>query len=362
MGSAAAYHLTRAGQKVLGLDQYTPPHAFGSSHGQTRIIREAYFEHPSYVPLVQRAYELWAELEERARKKVFLKTGGLMIGPEKGVVFSGARRSAQEHHLAHEILDRNQLRERFPMFRLTEPMNAVWEPRAGVLFPELCVEAHLTLARQSEAELHYNEKVRGWSATGKAVKVWTDAGTYTARQMLCTAGAWIQQLMLDALLPLQVERQVLYWFEPRARKSLFQPDGCPVYIVEFERERFFYGFPDLGAGVKVARHHEGLTTTADTVDREVQPSEILEMRSVLQRCLPLGDGQLKATTVCVYTNAPDGHFIVDRHPAHSQVLLASPCSGHGFKFSSAIGEVLADLLVKGASRFDLRLFRLDRFR
>jgi len=360
MGSAAAYHLARCGKRILGLDRFAPPHAFGSSHGQTRIIREAYFEHPLYVPLVQRAYELWAELEKEAERSLFRETGGLMIGKPDSAVVAGATRSAREHSLPHEVFSAAEVRSRFPALQPTDEMLAVWEPRAGILFPETCIEAHLTMARKQGADLRTDEPAVSWEGEGGGVRVVTSKGAYQANQLVLTAGSWIQSLLRDLQLPLVVERQVQFWFEPK-HPLQFQPERCPIHVWEHERGRFFYGFPDLGGGVKVARHHEGERVNPDSINREVQPDEIEAMRAVVRQFHPNADGPLRSTVVCMYTNTPDGHFFIDRHPAHPQVLIASPCSGHGFKFASVIGEVMADLLTVGQTEFDLSLFR-NRFR
>jgi sarcosine oxidase len=361
MGSAAAYHLAKAGRRVLGLDRFKPPHALGSSHGQTRIIREAYFEHPAYVPIVQRAYELWTELEEWTGRQFLKITGGLMIGPPDGVVFSGAMRSAKMHDLAYEVLTGAEVTERFPALTPGEDVAAVWEPRAGILFPEKCIEVHLGLAAEEGAALHFEEPVGSWKVEGNGVSVVTSKGRYSAGQLLCCAGAWTKAVLgLD--LPLQVERQVQFWFEPWRNAAFFQPKRCPIYIWEFDYGRFFYGFPDLGEGVKVAGHHEGPRSDPDQLDRDVKPSEVQRMREIICLRLPEANGRLRSTAVCMYTNTPDSHFLIDWHPEYPQVLIASPCSGHGFKFSSAIGEVLSDLLVSGEARFDLSLFSLKRWK
>jgi sarcosine oxidase len=362
MGSAAVYQLAKAGKRVLGIDRYRPPHTLGSSHGQSRIIREAYFEHPLYVPLVQRAYELWDELEQRTGRTLFRQTGGLMIGHPEGVVFSGAKRSAEQHRLRHEVLSSAQVRARFPAFQPAAEMGAIWEPRAGLLFPEICIDSHLKMAASAGATLNFDEAVDAWQANGSGVEVKTQKGRYNASQLVCCAGAWMPSLLADLKLPLVVERQILFWFEAK-NPSHFAPESCPIYIWEHERGRFFYGFPDLGEGVKVAGHHEGEACHPDQLDRAVKDREIEAMRSILNRFLPSANGALRSTTVCMYTDTPDQHFLIDWHPAcRHRVLIASPCSGHGFKFSSAVGEVLADLLLKGNSRFDLSLFSLDRLK
>jgi sarcosine oxidase len=355
MGSAAAFHLAKRGQRVLALDRFAPPHGFGSSHGQTRIIREAYFEHPVYVPLVQRAYELWTELEQASGCELFRQTGGLMIGRPDSAVVSGARRSAQDHRLEHRILSAAEVRRQFPALRPTDEMTAVWEPRAGILFPEACIAAHLMMARREGATLRCDEPVVRWEPEGDGVRVFTGGGEYSARQMLLTAGSWTKALLPDWNLPLSVERQVQFWFEPKLPDA-FLPDRCPVHLWEYEPGQYFYGFPDLGDGVKVAVHHQGEVTGPDSIRREVAPSDVDSMRRLIERFLPGANGALRSAVVCMYTNTPDSHFLLDRLPGFPQVLVASPCSGHGFKFSSSIGEGLAEWLIAGRARFDLELF------
>ncbi|HWX22263.1 MAG TPA: N-methyl-L-tryptophan oxidase [Candidatus Binatia bacterium] len=361
MGSAATYHLAKAGKRVLGLDRFKPPHTLGSSHGLTRIIREAYFEHPLYVPLVQRSYELWAELEAASGRPLFLQTGGLRLGSPDGQLITGARRSAEQHKLPHQILSASELRGRFPAFRPAEEIVAVWEPRAGILFPELAVDAHLKLAVGNSATLRFDEPVLKWEPQPNGVRVFTATGIYQGQTLLLSAGAWMSSLEPGLNLPLTVERQVLCWFEPALRRELFQPRYCPIYICEYEPRHFFYGFPDLGDGIKAALHHQGEITTPDSVRREAGASEVTAVRDLLVRFLPGSDGALKSTAVCLYTNTPDEHFVLGRHPNHPQVLIASPCSGHGFKFSPVIGEIAAMLLSGQTPPFDLSLFAPDRF-
>ncbi len=357
MGSAAAFHLAQQGRRVLGLDRFRPPHSLGSSHGQTRIIREAYFEHPLYVPLVQRAYELWNELERLSGRKLLRITGGLMIGRPDGVLVRGARASAEQHRLPHELLTCADVSARFPALRPADDMVALWEPRAGILFPEACVGAHLTLAQTHGATLRYDERVTGWRSDGDGVRVRTDRGEYLAGKLLLTAGAWIPALVPDLNLPLSIERQVLCWFTPRSDPAIFEPARCPIHLWESAPGEFFYGFPDLGDGVKLALHHAGEIADPDRLRRDVSDSEVSAVRALARRFVPDADGPLRTTEVCMYTNTLDEHFWIDRHPDLPQVLIASPCSGHGFKFSSVIGEVLADLLIKERSGFDLTPFR-----
>jgi sarcosine oxidase len=356
MGSAAAYHLARSGLKVLGLDRFEPPHELGSSHGQTRIIREAYFEHPVYVPIVQRAYKLWDDLARETKERLFVQTGGLMIGPPKGIVVRGAQHSAELHNLDYEFLSSREIRARCPALRPAHSMAGIWEPRAGILFPEKCIQAHLAAAQRSGAILALNQQVLCWEPAGDGVRVRTAATEYRAERLVLSAGSWIQQLAPDLGLAVTVERQTLFWFEPR-QPDIWLPDRCPIHLWEYSHERFFYGFPDLGEGVKLARHHQGKAVHPDTVVREAKLHEAVALRRLTRPFVaPLGRCLHK--TVCLYTNMPDGHFLLDRHPAYPQVLLVSPCSGHGFKFSAAIGEIVCDLVRAGESQFDLSLFRL----
>jgi sarcosine oxidase len=361
MGSAAAYHLAGRGLRVIGLDRFRPPHIFGSSHGRTRIIREAYFEHPSYVPLLQRAYELWAELEKKSGKKLLLQTGGLMLGPPHGVLVTGARRSAEEHRLPHEMLSSAQIRKRFPAFAASDDVTGVWEPRAGILFPELAIETHLELAEGRGAHFRFNNPVISWEAHPAGIHVHAEFEDFIARQLVLSPGAWMNYLSPPLSLPLSVERQGLFWFEPVGNSAAFQPDRCPIFIWEYGLHQFFYGFPDLGDGIKIGIHHQGQPTEPMLLDRVVNPLETKAAHDLLRRFLPQAAGALKSTAVCMYTNTPDEHFILDRHPAHPQVIIASPCSGHGFKFSPVIGEIIANMITGKPTSFDLGLFKVNRF-
>jgi sarcosine oxidase len=365
MGSSSVYHLARRGHRVLGLDRFHPPHKFGSSHGLTRIIREAYFEDSLYVPLVQRAYELWADLEKKSGHQLLLKTGGLMIGPPDGALVSGASRSAEQHQLEHEILNSTNLAQKFPMFNVEDDPMAVWEPRAGILFPERAIQTHLELAAQHLAQLRFNEPVLKWEPFEKGVRVFTDGNSYTANHLVLSPGAWMNDLMPARRLPLAVERQVLYWFKPASHPELFQPDQLPIFIRQYASDRFFYGFPDLGDGIKVAFHHEGGKVDPNALSQEVDQEEIDEIRDVLSRYLPEANGKLLSTAVCMYTNTPDEHFILDYHPKFPQVIVASPCSGHGFKFSPVIGEMISDMVIAkwlhSEPPRNLELFKIARF-
>jgi sarcosine oxidase len=359
MGSAAAYHCARRGALVIGFDRFAPPHALGSSHGESRIIREAYFENPRYVPLVQRAYRLWHELEARTGQTLLRETGGLMIGPADGVLVRGARESAEIHGLPYRMLDAREIRARFPSLAPRDDMVGVWEPRAGVLFPERCVRAHLEEARASGVELRMDEPVSRWSATDGGFTIETPRGHERARRLVLATNAWLERLLPGVTLPLTVARQPLFWFEPAAHAERLAE--LPIHLWEPEPDRFFYGFPAIDGRIKVATHGLGVTTDPDTVDRTVRDDEVEAMRARLATYLPDANGRFDRAAVCLYANTPDGHFVIDRHPDHADVLVLSVCSGHGFKFSPAIGDLAADLLLEGATDFDLEPFRLARF-
>jgi len=357
MGSAAAFELSRRGASVIGIDRFTPPHTFGSSHGDSRIIREAYFEHPVYVPMVQRAFDLWRDLERRSATALLRQTGGLMIGAPASALVAGALHSARVHGLQHEVLSAHDIRTRYPVLQPSPDMIGVWEPRAGVLSPEVCVAAQLEQARRHGAILRFDEPVDRWQADDGHVSVFTAASRIRARQLILSAGAWTGSLLPAVRWPMRIERQVMHWFEPLDDAAAFTPQRCPVHLWQFDGERFFYGFPVTAAGVKVAFHHGGDTTTVDDVRRDVTAYEVDEARAAVRRFVPAADGRTLASVVCLYTNAPDEHFWIDRHPEHPNVLVASPCSGHGFKFAPVIGEILADLVESRQPRFDLSLFR-----
>lgn len=359
-GSAALLALARRGISAIGLDQFSPPHALGSTHGRSRIIREAYYESPVYVPLVQAAYEVWARIERDAGRPLLQITGGVMIGAPDGVLVQGALRSAREHGLRHELLDAAELRRRLPMFAIPDGAAGVWEFRAGILDPEACVTSCLELAERAGAIVQRNTGVTGWTRQGDGIRIATTAGPLDCGRLILAAGPWIGSLCEELALPLTVERQVMAWFTPSPRAP-FRAEVLPVFIWEWEDEQTFYGIPDQGQGFKVAGHHDGSTTTADTVERQVLPSDVDALRGLLRRFIPAADGPPSDAVTCLYTNTPDHHFILGAHPLEPRVVLASPCSGHGFKFASAVGEVLADLVIEGHSSFDLAPFTPARF-
>ena len=352
MGSAAAAHLASRGQRVLGLEQFQPAHNQGSSHGRSRVIRLAYFEDPAYVPLLRRAYELWRRLEIDTGRRLLQVTGGLMIGTPDSEVVSGSLRSAREHDLAHEMLDSAEIRRRFPPFTPRQETVAFYEKEAGSLFPEEAIRAHLDVAVDRGAHVHFDERVEDWRVTTSgSVEVTTTRSRYEAGRLVIAPGSWAPQLFKLPWLPLEIEPQVLYWVEPSGGSAPYAADRFPIYIWDLGDGVQLYGFPaDADGRVKVAFFR---TRSGD------EPS----LRAALAPCLPsLASGRLVETASCKYTLTPDHHFVIGLHPEHEQVVIASPCSGHGYKFACVVGEILADLAIDGATRHPVSLFSPTRFR
>jgi len=363
MGSSTCLHLARRGARVLGLEQFDIPHALGSSHGFSRMIRMAYYEHPDYVPLLRRAYELWHELESDSGQKLLYETGGVYMGPPTGQVVSGAIRAAKEHGLAHEALSHDDIAKRFPQFHIPGVFTGVWEPRAGFLLPEKVIAAQAELALRAGADFRGREPVVAWKATSSGVSVHTDKNEYHADRLVFCGGPWTGKLVRDLGVELVVTRQVLGWLWPR-RPELFSFGTFSVWGIEADDGSLSYGFPMMpeNPGLKVARHGRGQPTDPDTVKRDATPQDEAEVRQIVERNLPDGAGPLLSLRTCLYTNSPDGHFILDAHPAHPNVLLACGFSGHGFKFASVIGEVMADLATRGATELPVGFLGLSRLR
>lgn len=359
MGSAAAWQLAARGLKVAGLDRWHPPHTLGSTHGGSRVVREMAFEHPRYVPLVRRAYRQWGELEAQAGRQLLIPTGALYIGSPASSVVAGSRASAVEYGVGSEEMDAGAVHKRWPQFRPDPGMVGLLERRAGVLRPELCVEAMLGAAARHGAVLRFDEPMTEWHAEGGGVTVRTARGTLAAGHLVLALGPWMPDELARAGAEVWVERVIQHWFTPKD-PELMDPSRCPIYLWEDADGVIFYGFPTLDGVVKAAVHHRGESVSADAVRREVSEQEVERARRYLARWMPAADGGYVRSAVCLYTNAPDGDFIIDRHPAHPSVLLASPCAGIGFKFAPTIGEILADLVQGRKPSFDLAPFALSR--
>jgi sarcosine oxidase len=358
MGSSACFELARRGVRVLGIEQFDIPHALGSSHGQSRMIRSAYYEHPDYVPLLKRAYERWHELEKLSNQKLLHITGGIYIGPPDGEVVSQSLAAAKQHGLRHELLDAGSLAARYPQFRVPESWAALHEPQAGFLLPEAVIAAYATEALKAGATLHGRERVIEWSSN----TVVTDRGTYHAEHLIFCGGAWTGKLLHDLNVTLKVTRQSLAWVWPSAPAD-FALGKLPVWAIDHSPHALFYGFPMMPdvPGVKAALHAAGDPTDPDQVDRTARPADEQLVRSLLRQYLPTADGPLLSMRTCMYTYSPDSHFIIDHHPDHKNVTIAAGFSGHGFKFASVMGEILGDLAMHGSTKLPAQFLNLDRF-
>jgi sarcosine oxidase len=360
MGSAAVYHLAGRGQRVLGREQFDIPHDLGSSHGTNRIIRLAYWEHPSYVPLLRRAYELWRDLEHLAGERLLIITGGVDAGPEDSPTVVGSLLSCDLHHLPHETLTGAELHRRFQGYRLPDDMVAVYQPDGGFVLSERAIVAHVLAAQDLGAEIHAREPVLDWEAGAGGVRVRTAHSAYAADRLVITAGPWAGRLVPALARTAVPERQVLLWAQPR-RPEYFRLGTFPVFNMEAPEGRF-YGFPIYGVpGFKIGKYHHRLEhTAADSVDRAIHPEDEAVLREGIRRYFPEADGPTMALKTCLFTNSPDEHFILDRHPDHQNVTIAAGFSGHGYKFASVVGEIMTELALDGRSRFDLSLFAVKR--
>ena len=362
MGSATAYHLARRELDVLGLEQYDIPHTKGSSHGHTRIIRRAYYEDPSYIPLVERAYDLWDQLADETGRDIIHRTGSIDAGLPDDPVFAGSKASCDEHDIPYEILDGAELAERFPGYQLPEEYQAVYQPDGGFVVPEEAIVGHVEAAQNAGATIRAREPVTDWTETAAGgVTVETAQGTYRADKLVLAAGAWNQHLT-DALHGLaQPERQVLAWFQPET-PELFQPESFPVWNLSVPEGRF-YGLPVYRVpGFKLGKyHHREEQIDPDNWNREPEPADERLLREFTESYFPEAAGSTMGLATCMFTNSPDEHFILDTLPESPQVTVGAGFSGHGFKFASVIGSILADLAADGETDHPIEKFRLDRF-
>jgi sarcosine oxidase len=362
MGSAAAAALAGRGFDVVGVEQFAPLHDRGSSHGDSRIVRKAYFEHPDYVPLLLRAYDGWAVLEQACGRQLITWTGALMIGRPESAVVAGTVQATATWQLPHDLLDAKAMADRFGQFRLTADEVAVYERDAGVVDPEATVAVLHEHAREAGAELRFETTIEGWSVTDGGVTVSVGDERLVADHLVITAGPWAGTL-LDSAFPLTPVRTVTYHFEPMGDRALFAPDRFPAFVWELAPGDALYGLADVGSGApKVGFHHRRVATDPDHVDRHVDAEEVEAMRAVLAERIPELAGRCVASAVCLYTMTPDEHFVIGHLPgSEGRVSVAAGFSGHGFKFVPVVGEVLADLAVDGTTEAPIALFDPTRF-
>ncbi len=362
VGSSAIYYLARRGARVLGIDRFQPPHDRGSTHGHTRVIRQAYFEHPDYVPLLREAYRGWQELEACTGQQLFHQVGLLEVGPPDGTVVPGVLRAAAEHRLRVEPMTGTGIESRWPTIRVGDGLAGVFEPSAGYLLVEDCVRAYLHEARAAGARLSFDTAVQSWSTNGSGVQIKTvDGRRIVANRLVITAGAWTAELLKDLGVELVVRRKSLFWFET-VDASYNATNGMPVFLFELP-DGVFYGFPQLDSqGLKVAEHSGGRVIGDPlAVDREVDLSEQKRIQAFLMAHLPGVRQRVNQHATCLYTMSPDEHFIVDHYPALPQVVFAAGLSGHGYKFAPILGRALAEMALDGGTDLPIGFLSLQRF-
>jgi sarcosine oxidase len=361
MGAASALELSRRGLQVLGLEQHQVGHDQGSSHGHSRIIRQAYYEDPAYVPLARRAYELWYDLEQRQGEHLLTICPCLSIGRPETPTITGVRSSAAEHGLPIEDLSADDLRRRYPQFQFEDEYVGVLDGSAGFLYVDTCVAALAAEASRLGARLIEGEAVVGWKPSGAGVEVATERAKYSAQHLVLAAGPWSGSLLRDANVPLTVMRQTPMWFGTSNDRQ-FGRDRFPTFMAETP-EGYFYGLPALDRnGLKVARHYGAEEMSSPLqIERTTTEADEQPLRGFLNRHIPEANGPRRRASVCIYTLTPDRHFILDRHPRHPQVAVAAGFSGHGFKFATVVGESMAELVVDGRTSLGTERFRIDRF-
>jgi len=360
MGSAALFNLARRGVRAVGIEQFVPGHDRGSSHGESRAIRLSYFEHPSYVPLARRAFDKWRELEALCGERILTVTGILEAGRPGSPVVSGSLAASRLHGLDHELLDAREIGRRFPAFRLPPDWSGVFQPQGGFVRPERAIEQFVRLAKASGAEVRTHARVLDLAPRRGGIRVRTEQGVIEAGSVILAAGAWIGELAPELRPHLRLTRQVMGWFSP-LDPVLFTADRCPVFILDSEEDAC-YGFPDFaGTGVKAASHREsGALPSASHLVQDGGKADEARIRRMFSQFMPGANGPLRTMRTCLYSRTSDEDFVLDRSPFNERIVLASPCSGHGFKFASVLGEVLADLATGRAPASDISRFRLDR--
>lgn len=364
MGSAAAQHLAERAKRVLGIEQFTAAHDQGSSHGGSRMIRQAYFESPDYIPLVLRAYELWRRIERDTGTRLLNITGGLNIGSRDGDLVKRTIAASQQHSIPFEVLEGRAISERFPVVVPLHDDVAVHETNAGYLFPEQCIRSQLALASSAGAELHFEEKLLSWEAVGDRVEVRTNKGVYSAGHLVITAGPWANAA-LQGVFPLRVTRQVMAWIQPATGVTPFLPERFPVFLCEDPEGGYpGYGFPAIdgpSGGIKAAIHGSDVICTPESVDRDIHEADLQRIIEKLKVRMPALAGEIVRAKTCLYTMSPDEHFVIGKHPQFASCTVACGFSGHGFKFASVVGEILADLAESGTTSHPIELFAPGRF-
>jgi sarcosine oxidase len=369
MGSAACFYLAQRGYSVIGIEQFDIPHEMGSHTGQSRIIRKAYFESPEYVPLLERAYENWQTFEKITGEQLSYPTGIVYFGDAESATMRAVNQSATVHNILINQPSLEEIKLQFPAFEMPENFKAIVEPNAGFVTPEKAIALYVKEAVKHGAVIKANEKVITWDKEGNDIKVTTNKGVYTCNKLIITAGAWASKVIPQLRAPLSVTRQILAWVNPK-NWGAFSLGNFPCWFIDDPDRGVFYGFPILPkdqfegpVGLKLAHHFPGEICDASTVNRSHIPAEAVEnIRYLLDKYIPNAAGEILTAKSCLYTNSADEHFIIDHLPGYDQqVTIACGFSGHGFKFVSAIGEILADLATKGSTGLSIEFLRLSRF-
>lgn len=362
MGSSVAANCARRGLSVVGVERFWPVHDQGASHGRSRLIRQAYFEHVAYVPLVLRAYELWRDLEARTGTHLMTITGLLLAGKESTNVIAGSRRSAEQHALPVDYLTAADIAQRFPMTRPRPDEVGIFEREGGVIAPEAAVHALLRSAADAGAQLRFGVRANDWHRSGpRAFRVALDDGTAVqARRVVLTVGPWLTSLISQTGIPIEVQRNVQAWFAPHSAE--FKADRFPAFLLDREGlSNVIYGMPDLGDGLKAAFHSRGIFVAPDLLERGISDDDIVPIQAALEDWLPGAGRTFLTAKACMYSLTPDEHFAIGPHPGDPEIIVAGGFSGHGFKFAPVVGEIVADLIIDGSTRFDIAFLSPERF-
>jgi len=369
MGSAACYYLAKRGSSVLGLEQFDITHQLGSHAGQSRIIRKAYFEHPDYVPLLERAYENWEILEWETGKEIYYKTGLLYAGKPDNEIIKGVERSAGLYNIDLDQLNIAAAADRFPQFRFPDGFEILFEPEAGFITPERSIRLYVNESKKNRAVIHANEKVIEWKKEGSNVIVKTDSQTYQCNKLIITAGAWAGKMIPGFSDKIKVTRQFVAWIKTK-RNDLFDLDKFPCWMIgDDKKQGCYYGFPSLDtekfgepAGLKLAHHFPSQITDPDHVNRQMTNDDAENLKYCLDKYLPGTFDSFLSTKTCLYANSPDENFIIDKLPGYEEnVFIACGFSGHGFKFVPVVGEILADLAIEGKTDLPIQFLNAKRF-
>ena len=369
MGSATCFYLAKQGLSVLGLEQFDIPNEYGSHGGQSRIIRKAYFEHPDYVPLMIRAYENWKDLESLTGTKVYYATGLLYAGKREQLLVRGVRESAAKYNIKVNGISATEAKKQFPQFEIPDDYDILFEPDAGFLLPANCISLFAREAKKLGADIRTNQKVKSWREVENKIMVKTEEEEFTCAKLVITAGPWASKMIPELAAILKVTRQVLSWVEPEIKEN-FELGKLPCWmIVDGDDKGCYYGFPVLPpenfegpSGLKLAYHYPGLVTDPDDVNRNTDSADESNLIDALKKFIPGGYKSTIELKTCMYTNTPDEDFIIDFLPGHENIVVATGFSGHGFKFASVVGEILADLATNGKTDLPIGFLNAHRFK